>query len=69
LTAREPDTRYEISDSVDFLHLFISEVRSEAYAQSSLKMKKAARWPPYVWMGVDVWQLATRPRLPKTSEN
>jgi hypothetical protein len=29
----------EISDSLDFLHLFISEVRSEAYAQSSLKMK------------------------------
>jgi len=40
LTAREPDTRYEISDSLDFLHLFISEVRSQAYAQSSLKMKK-----------------------------
>jgi hypothetical protein len=40
LTAREPDTRYEISDSVDFLHLFISEVRSQVYAQSSLKMKK-----------------------------
>jgi hypothetical protein len=40
LTAREPDTRYEISDSLDFLHLFISEVRSQAYAQPSLKMKK-----------------------------
>ena len=24
----------------DFLHLFISEVRSQVYAQSSLKMKK-----------------------------
>ena len=69
LTAREPDTRYEISDSLDFLHLFISEVRSQAYAPIESQNEKGRLDGRPMCGYVNVWPRATRPRLPETSKN